>query len=666
LSRLKLYSRKATEASRLQLERQLGFELKEHSWTQVQDFFARTRDIEWDPEAGPTRPLTDEESRFAANEILMSRISFDYFCRRYCNLLTDTKEIKPLIPWPSQTVLFETLGRLEDEGQRKMKVILLKSRQIGGTAGSEALIAHLTFLNPNTQAIIASDHPDNSQKLWQTLLRMYNHLPGWMQPHADAQVKATHFHMDKIESDIIVGSGNQKTTLGQGMNVDAAHLTEVSTWEHPEYIDMDLMPAFDSSKKHHSFIILESTGAGAMGNWFHDQYQSAMNGTSEFVPLFIAWFMRPGWRKDATGLVLSETTLAMADRVKRETSIELDREQMAFYQIKRRELEAKGQLGVFFQEFPSTMEEAWQTGFESAVPIEIRSKLRDGCAVPAKVYSVDAKEKKLTAHDPIEFVRRTKEKGGAVLTNGKLMVWEGPRRDAAYIVAVDVSYGIRGGDNSAVEVLRIGTRGRVDEQVAEWCGNVSPLDVAGVVEIVGKLYSDADGLPARVAIEVNPGSPGIVTQTELRRRNYPHFYRWSRPLKQGMKPSTEIGWWTTTHTRPLITEMGVDYLKKGWLKINSPYLVDELTTFVDTHKVQGQRKLEHAPGHHDDRVMALFIALYIAHEFDSLQMASEREKAAADPKVRTRFPSAAEMGVDWETYSAMYEQFLDEGMVTWR
>lgn len=653
-----MYSKKTTDVARARLESSLGLSLVEHSWTEVQDFFAQTRDIGWE-EGIPSRAFTDQESRFITNELLMSRISFDYFCRRYCNILTDTKEIKPLVPWPSQTILFNTLARLEDEGRQKMKIILLKSRQIGGTAGSEALIAHLTFLNPNTQAIIASDHPDGSQKLWQTLLRMYDKMPPWMQPHADAQVKATHFHLDRIESDVIVGNGNQKTTLGQGMNVDAAHLTEVSTWEHPEYIDMDLMPAFDSSKKHHSFLILESTGAGAMGNWFHDQYQSAMNGTSEFVPLFIAWFMRPGWRNDATGLVLKDTTLQMAQRVLIETGEVLDREQMAFYQIKRQELESKGALGIFLQEFPSTMEEAWQTGFESVVPLEVRSRLRDSCKAPVHVYTTDAGKKELVAHDPKEFMKKMNEKGGNRLLAGKFIQWDTRKDDATYVVAVDVSYGVKGGDNSAIEVLRVGTRNRPDEQVAEWCGNISPLDVAGVVEMIGKAYHDPDGLPCRVAVEVNPGSPGLVTQTELIRRAYPHFYRWKRPLDQGGGYSMEVGWWTTNSTRPLVTEMGVDYLKKDWLKVNSPWLVNELTTFVDTHKTMGQRKLEHAPGHHDDRIMALFIALYIAHEYDTLAVAQERENRSLAPTERKKFPSAARLGVDWPTYERMYEEFLE-------
>lgn len=647
--------------NRAALESSLGFGLVEHSRERVLDFFEETRQIEWDPKTGqPSAALTEDQYRFITNEILFSRLSFDYWRERYCNILTDDKQIIPLHPWPSQKILFDTLAQAELAGKQKVKIILLKSRQIGGTAGSEALIGHLTFLNPNTQAIIAADHPDVSQKLWQTLLRMYDYMPGWMKPRVDARAKATHFHLDRIESDIIVGSGNQKTTLGQGLNVDAAHLTEVSTWEHPEYIDMDLMPAFNSSKKHHSFLILESTGAGALGNWFHDQYKAAVKGTSEFIPLFIAWYMRPGWSRDATGVTFSESTLGMAERVKRETGIALSREQLAFYEIERRDLESRGMLELFFQEYPSTVEEAFQTGFKSAVPIEVRARLRDNCKRPIRVYELKTSTRSLSPVDTDTFIRGSDPDRAL----GKLLLWELPRAGSTYIVAVDVSYGKDGGDNSSVQVLRAGTRSAGDEQVAEWCGNISPIELATVVEMIGKLYTDKElGLPAMVAVEVNTGNPGIVTQTELIRRGYPHFYRWRRPMKQGAKMTNELGWITNQTTRPLVTEMGVDYLKKGWLQINSPFFVDELTTYVNTEERPGHRRLEHAPGHHDDRIMALFIALYIAHETDRVMMAEERERKAALPPAKRRFPSAAQMGLNWEQYIQKYEEYLEsEGL----
>lgn len=623
-----MYHPRIIDASRQKLEQVLRFGLVEHPYSKVQEMAARMKDVQWDPETGaPSRALSQEEQKFIANELYMSRISFPYWCQRYCMILSDAKKMVPLVPWPSQKVLLDIIAQEELRKQgdfTKVGVALLKARQVGGTVVSEALGAHMVFLNARTQGIIASDHPDNTLKLWAVLLRIYDHLPGWMKPPRDAKVKATNLHLHTIESDVIAGSGNQKTTLGQGLNVDFAHLTEVSTWEHPEYIDADLMPAFKSSRKHHSFIILESTGNGGRGNWYHDQFQAARRGKSALLrALFISWFMRPGWKTDATGVVFTDEALAMAERVKREEGIELSREQLAWWQIERQEYEAKGDLETFLQEFPSTAEEAFQTGLRSVFPLTLRAKLRDQVKKPGGVYEVNTKTKKLRPHKVDEWMADPNPEKA----QNKLIMWEEARPGFLYIVGVDASYGMDGGDNAAVEVLRVGNRLEPDEQVAEWCGNISPLELASVVERIGEIYKDKrEGLWAKVAVEVNPGSPGIVTQTELMRRGYPNFYMWQRPLDAGGGYTRQLGWWTTPATRPLLTNVGADYLKKGWLKVNSPFFIEEMGTFITRITDTGNHIMEHAPNEHDDRLMSLFIALHIAHKDDYRLMAEERLK----------------------------------------
>lgn len=657
-----MYNQRLIDISRKRVEETLRVPLIEYSPGQVQDFLQRMRKVEWDEETGnPSRELSEEEQKFITNEIFFSRISFPYWCQRYATVLTDKKRLSPLIPWPSQEKLFKVIADAEiapyqDEEAKKIKIVLLKSRQVGGTAASEALLAHMAFLNPRTQGIIASDHPDGTQKLWQTLMRMYDNLPGWMRPHRDAKVKATHLHLDRMESDVIAGSGNQKTTLGQGMNVDVAHLTEVSSWLYPNYIDEDLMPAFDSSWKHHSTMILESTGSGAKGNWFHDKFQGAQSGTNRMHPVFIAWYMRPGWRTSDYGVTFSKQTLDMAERVRREVGKRLSREQMAWYQLKRLELESEGKLELFFQEFPSTVEEAFQTGLKSAFPIELRAKIRDACRTPIAVFDVNVATKKLRKVDLEEWTRDPLPNKA----DGKLLVWEWAHKwpGAVHVVGVDASYGIDGGDSAAVEVLRVGNTRQDDEQVAEWRGSCSPLELAGVCEIIGNVFKERlSNFPAMLAVECNPGSPGLITQTELMRRNYPNFYVWTRPLRADGAFSKEYGWWTTPKTRPMLTETGVEYIKKGYLLVNSPFLVDEMGSFVNVDIDKGQKKLAHAPGHHDDRLIALFIALYVAHERDMRFLAEERRKMSSlreAPQEEVR--ELQSLGLPWDQAVAQWEK----------
>lgn len=651
------------------LEAALSTPLRRYTFAECEDFAFRMRDVEWSAEGNPSRALTPEEQMFIFHNLHLSKIDFLYWAERFCHILTDEKRMEPLHPWPSQLKILSAFAsqekrQLDLTPEAKLKAILLKSRQVGGTVIGEALVAHMIFLSPRTQGIIASDHPDNSNKLWQVMIRMYDHLPGWMKPHREAKVKATNLYLDRLMSDLIVGSGNQKTTLGQGMNVDAVHLTEVSTWEKPAYIDEDMMPAFESSHKHHTLMLLESTGCGARGNWFHDQFQVALSGDSSFFPIFIAWYDRPGWRKNSEGVEFNSETKAMAARVRAERDVILDKEQMAFYQLTRRDFEGKDQLETFLQEFPSTIEEAFQTGLRSAFSITLRDKIRNSVRPPLAVYDVNLEKKKLR-EVPLGEWKLDDKKGKE---ENRLIVWEWAKPGFLYVLGVDVSYGLTGGDSSAVEVLRVGNKWAPDEQVAEWSGNISPVDLASVVEIIGSIWADPiDKFEAKVAVEVNPGSPGIVTQTELMRRGYPHFYTWVRPDRLGGKPTMIVGWWTTPGTRPLLTEMGVNYIKKNDLLLNSPFFVEEMGTFVNVDGVQrdgtyrptGVKKLAHAPGYHDDRIMALFIALYVSHSEGVKNSAEDRrqwQEQHSIPKEGVKEFQA--MGLTWEEAMTKWEQSL--------
>ncbi len=633
-----MYHPKVIEASRKKLEENLGFELRDYSLTEVEDFAYELKNVDWSQgvEKG-IQNLPDPTQRYIISEIHHSQIDFRYWAARYAFILSDEKRhIRFDGFWPGQEKLLSLLAEEEiaqtEKGLRpKIRIALLKSRQVGGTVISEALASHMTFLWPKTQSIVGSDHPDNTLKLWQTLLRIYDNLPGWMKPLPDAKPKATNLHFPDLDSDIVYGSGNQRTTLGQGMTVDFAHLTEVSTWLYPHYLDEDLFPAFESSQKHHTLLILESTGAGAQGNWFHDKFMAAWSRENEFRSIFVGWFMRPSWRMDSTGIELDPDTLKHAKMIKEQHNVELDKEQMAWWQVKKKSYVAENKLEIFYQEYPSIIEEAFQTGFRAAVPLEIRMNLRRKAKKPNEVYEFDLPTKKMRKID----LESWWAKDSFLKWEQKLLIWERKKPGYMYVIGVDASHGIDGGDNAAIEVLRIGNRYRPDEQVAEFCGNISPLELADVSAVVGQMYNDG-GYPGKLAIEVNPGSPGIVTQTELLRRNYPNFYRWRRPLRMDGKTSVEVGWWTTPGTRPLLTERGVEAIIKETLWINSLRFVDEVDTFVNTgldrERGINRKFLEAAPGYHDDRIMSLFIALEVAHADDLVNVAEERRKTLEQMK----------------------------------
>jgi hypothetical protein len=110
----------------------------------------------------------------------------------------------------------------------------------------------------------------------------------------------------------------------------------------------------------------------------------------------------------------------------------------------------------------------------------------------------------------------------------------------------------------------------------------------------------------------------------------------------------------------------LEYLGKEQVEINSPELIAEMGSFVKTRKPSGGIHWAAFDGYHDDRLMALAIALYIAHEQDVVNFADERRRmeerkrklGEAELKPRQIRDLAATM-IPGETVASLYDRALD-------
>ncbi len=608
------------------LNKALGkFALRDYTPAQVQDWNDRISKS-YDLAGGLIRPLGLDEQAFILNEVTRCKFDFEYWASRYCTISSSEGRLVPLVLREAQRKLLARIAELEDARYPmptgKVGLIVAKARRAGATVLGQAIVAHGCMLRPQAMGLIASDIPENTLKLYQIQERIYDNLPVWMRPNMSGRVKSEHMHFDGLDSDLTCGTGNQKNPMGQGIRLDFIHFTEVSTWEVVgiEQIDEDVYPAFDSSGVATSCWLMESTGKGGSGNFFHDQYQTAKANKGSFRAIFLSWYDVPEMHtRQAEGMEFSETTKAVARRIRGDTGYDCTRDQLAWYQITREQFEAKSNLEGFLQEYPSTDEECFQYGLRSVFTLEVRDRVRNAVKPLVGAFDIDIRRKKLTNRmSPSEFDGKP---------DNRLLVYEWPpRKDCTYVMGVDVSYGV-GRDRYCIHVNRVGNRHFPDEQVAEISGQLSPIDCAIPCWIVGHMYTDRDGIPAKMAIEVNPGSPGLMTQVELQRMGYANFYIWKRLNVMGGGYTKEIGWQTTPATRAPLTKMGVEYINKDQWNINSPFFIEEMKTFVDLGPTKAGRYMEHfehAPGCNDDRLFAGFIALWVSHEDDQRNLAQER------------------------------------------
>lgn len=630
------------------MEKVLGRALREYTIEEVKENLARLKKLEGDDGTPPApSALPPELKLFVENETNLSLVNFRYWAERYAQIVTDKKRMERFSPWPSQEYFLKKVAEEEEkqwEAWRdwgkgdfafKAAFIWVKSRQVGGTRLAQVLMAHLAFMMRNTYAIIASDTPEKGLELWRLLDKLYGALPYYLVPSRSARVKGEEHFFEGIGSTIAVGAGNQKGSLGQGVTVDAFHLSEVSTWdpEVAEMIDDDLLPAFDSSRRPYSLGLVESTAKGGSGNWFGKQWEVSIAGKSEMIPLFLSWFHCPDkFRDDNPNIVLMDDTLSLADRIEaRFPDIHLEKAQLAWYQKKREEAKAKGKLGQFLQERPSFPEEAFEHGTQSIFSLETRQQVKEFVRKPKRVYRWEVDH-------PVE----AEWDGDPAHADGLLLIWEDREDGKVYGIGVDGSHGKEDGDYHAVEVVKAPVAGGPAEQVAEWVsrgGGLASLDtVTRVSMFLGELYKGPEW-PAVIAPESNPGSPSAVVTMKLMEAGYPNIYVHRRERKyRGERFKEEMGWQTNEATRGPLTLRGRDALTSGELIIHSSIIFEEMKTFEKTFSPSGKAKFEHAEGKHDDALIALFIAYWVVSD-ESMVMTAEEALRAARRAAREEKPA---------------------------
>lgn len=229
---------------------------------------------------------------------------------------------------------------------------------------------------------------------------------------------------------------------------------------------------------------------------------------------------------------------------------------------------------------------------------------------------------------------------------GKLMIWEAPKAGQHYILGVDVSGGL-GQDRSVIDVLRAPTIAEPAEQVAQFITDeVAPVQLAYIIDPIGRFYKDDDGQEALCAIETN--NHGLSTQSELQGHlGYSNFYVWQRfdIRNPSQRFSRAIGWETNRRTRPMIIDFFKNAVEQvdpltgvGDVIINSPFTLSEMRNF-QVPEGYPTWMAEAASGLTDDTIFAAMISLFISHmeRFSETEPLNEQRRRMNEEKMRKQF-----------------------------
>ncbi len=251
----------------------------------------------------------------------------------------------------------------------KVRALILKGRQQGCSTYVGARYYHKVTHSFGTQAFILTHALEATSNLYKMAKRFYEHTPKDVKP-AVSTSNAKELVFGVLDSGYKLGTAENKN-VGRSATIQLLHGSEVAFWNNASEHATGIMQAVPNSPG--TEIIMESTANG-VGNYFHQQWQKAEAGISDFIAIFIPWYWQDEYvaaiNEDFKPTSLEEELIAQYN---------LTLYQIAWRRNKIVELSVNGTDGekAFKQEYPCNATEAFiLTGEDSFINASIVTSAR--------------------------------------------------------------------------------------------------------------------------------------------------------------------------------------------------------------------------------------------------------------------------------------------------
>ncbi len=246
----------------------------------------------------------------------------------------------------------------EDQKRRtcKVRIIVLKGRQQGMSTLIGGRYYWLVTHNEGARAFILTHDGEATNNLFDMTQRYHQNCPKAVRPLADTS-NAKELYFGGLDSGYKVGTAGNKG-VGRSSTIQYLHGSEVAFWANAAEHSKGIMQAVPNSRG--TEIFLESTANG-IGNYFHQQWQAAESGESDFIAVFVPWFWQDEYRRE-----VDNDFTKNAEEIELANLYGLDDEQLQWRRYKVIELSVSGADGLkgFKQEYPNNATEAFQVSGE--------------------------------------------------------------------------------------------------------------------------------------------------------------------------------------------------------------------------------------------------------------------------------------------------------------
>lgn len=553
--------------------------------------------------------LSGDDNKWIDGEIGHCIVEPRYFLSNYYAIKTEGLGFQGLYPFfDSQEILHDELRKLEKRDGR-VRAMVLKARRLGYTTYMIGEFLHKTIFWEHADSIIVSQDERGAKYNMGMYESAFEFLPWWMKPRVNLHASGKYYNFDEpdenlrtlrpgLKSWVYADNANRPSGVGRGQGYRRAVLDELSKWINPEELTESLIPTFNAED---GFYVMGSTANGR-NNYWHEFWNRAESGEIDWNPIFIEFYRRAKTYSlpipKGKDFILTNEEKEMRQLVLTNKQFTISNETFNWMRKTKGGFEAThGDDLRFFQEYPSNPEEAFQSSAITAIPRGIINRysrrVREPFWVGEVGFDFNSWEPELRIHEIGNEKRGLNTKIG-----GRLSVWKLREPGARYCVGSDVALGKARGDYSCCQVVKLSEGMGKDEQVATWHGHIDPYTFADINLSLCTYYNEALS-----AIEVN--GMGMATFARMYREyEYQNVYIYKR-MDRLKNFKTDIGGWYTNYNskKTLIARLAKE-MGDELVIIPDKYFMEELKDFSEDGAEEG----------HDDRVMAMMIAVYCGHE----------------------------------------------------
>jgi hypothetical protein len=467
----------------------------------------------------------------------------------------------------------------QKQARKPVRIIILKARQMGFSTLTESILFKETVTKFNRRTGIITHKATATSNLFNMSKLMLDCLPDDMKP----SVKRS--NAQELIFDNESGTGLKSkikcmtagsSGVGRSDTFDNLHLSELAFWEGD--VTATLTGLFQAVPNlPDTMIIIESTANGF--EKFRELWEQAVNGESDFIPLFVAWHEMPEYTMQYSGFKLTEEE----ERLKDTYNLTNDQLEWRRWCIRNN---CQNDIDQFKQEYPSNPEEAFiSTGSCIFDKDAVINRLRYVQKPIKQGYFVYDEEK--ARHNIMTDIKWINDKEGCI----KLYRMPNTPEFTKYAIGGDTA-GDTQGDEFSSDVIDAKTL----EQVATLTMQTDEDLYAKQMYCLGRFYGWA-----LMGIETNYST---YPQKKLEELNYPNFY--VREVVDRFDKSTtkQFGFNTNKKTKPLMLAHLVELVREHTDIFNDEKTLRQMLTFVK--KDGGVQEAE--SGYHDDKVMSIAIA----------------------------------------------------------